>query len=246
MLNDLRSAFRTLLRNPGFTMVAVLTLALGVGANTALFSVADAVLFRPLPYPTPERIVKIESAPLAFTKTGFTAPRAMEDSAVFEGSGIYISGGINVGGEPHAERVRAAAVSAGFFPAMGTPAILGRPFTREESRANAQVAVISEALWRRRLGASQALDQPLLLNGRAFTVIGVMPAGFAFPMGAEVWVAPGADMQIAGGAIAPDTIARLAPGTTLEQARQEAFRLKYEPGEPRPQGPPYRRDPAAR
>ena len=231
MLNDLRSAFRTLLRNPGFTMVAVLTLALGVGANTALFSVADAVLFRPLPYPTPERIVKIESAPLAFTKTGFTAPRAMEDSTVFEGSGIYISGGINVGGEPHAERVRAAAVSAGFFPAMGTPAILGRPFTREESRANAPVAVISEALWRRRLGASQALDQPLLLNGRAFTVIGVMPAGFAFPMDAEVWVAPGADMQIAGGAIAPDTIARLAPGTTLEQARQEAFRLKYEPGE---------------
>ncbi len=239
MLNDLRSAFRTLLRNPGFTMVAVLTLALGVGANTALFSVADAVLFRPLPYPTPERIVKIESAPLAFTKTGFTAPRAMEDSTVFEGSGIYISGGINVGGEPHAERVRAAAVSAGFFPAMGTQAILGRPFTREESRANAPVAVISEALWRRRLGASQALDQPLLLNGRAYTVIGVMPAGFAFPMDAEVWVAPGADMQIAGGAIAPDTIARLAPGTTLEQARQEAFRLKYEPGEtPNPRDRP--------
>src|SRR5687767_10469799 len=143
----------------------------------------------------------------------------MEESRVFAGSGIYISGGINVGGEPHAERVRAAAVSAGFFQAMGTAAILGRPFTREESLANAHVAVISEALWRRRLNASPTLDQPLLLNGRAYTVIGVMPASYAFPLDAEVWVAPGADMQIAGGAIAPDTVARLAAGTTLEQAR---------------------------
>lgn len=117
MLNDLRSAFRTLRRNPRFTIVAILTLALGIGANTALFTIADAVLFKPLPYPALERIVKIEAAPLSLTRTGFTAPRAMEDSPVFAGSGIYISGGINVGGEPRAERVRAAAVSAGFFPA---------------------------------------------------------------------------------------------------------------------------------
>ncbi|HVJ26344.1 MAG TPA: ADOP family duplicated permease, partial [Vicinamibacterales bacterium] len=197
------------------------------------------VLFKPLPYPSPERIVKIESAPLAFTKTGFTAPRTMEESPVFAGSGIYVAGGINVGGEPHAERVRAAAVSAGFFAAMGTQTILGRPFTRDESRADATVAVISEGLWRRRMGASRSLDAPLVLNGRPYTVIGVMPAGFAFPLDAEVWVAPGADQQIAGGAIAPDTVARMATGVTLEQARQETYRLKYEPGEtPHPMARP--------
>jgi putative ABC transport system permease protein len=86
MLDDLRSAFRTLLRTPAFTTVAVLTLALGIGANTALFSVADAVLFKPLPYPAIERVVKIESAPLSLTKTGFTAARAMEESPVFAGA----------------------------------------------------------------------------------------------------------------------------------------------------------------
>lgn len=231
MINDLRSAVRTLGRNPGFAVVAILTLALGLGANTALFSVADAVLFKPLAYPSPERIVKIESAPMKFTKTGFTADPALERSPVFAGAGIYVTGGLNVGGEPHAERVRAASVSAGFFPAMGAQPIVGRPFTSDESADDARVAVIGESLWRRRLAGSQSLGQPLVLNGQAFTVVGVMPAGYAFPKDAEVWIPPGADLQLAGGAIAPDNVARLAPGVSLDQARQEIFRLKYSPGE---------------
>jgi putative ABC transport system permease protein len=231
MISDIRYAFRTLGRNPGFTVVAVLTLALGIGANTALFTVADAVLFKPLPYPKPERIVKISSAPMKMTRTGFTASPELEQSRLFDGAGIYITGGLNVGGEPHAERVRAAGVSAGFFAAMGTQPTVGRPFTGEESLANARVAVIGEGLWKRRFAASPTLDHRLLLNGQVYTVIGVMPHRFGFPGDAEVWIPPGADLQIAGGAIAPETVARMAPGTTLDQARQEVFRLKYEPGE---------------
>ncbi|MEX1128124.1 MAG: ABC transporter permease [Vicinamibacterales bacterium] len=231
MINDIRYAIRTLGRNPGFTVVAVLTLALGIGANTALFSVADAVLFKPLPYPEPERIVKISGGPLKMTKTGFTASPHLERSTVFGGAGIFITGGLNVGGEPRAERVRAAAVSAGFFQAMGTRPVIGRTFTTEESLANDRVAVVGHALWRRRLAERSTLDDPLILNGRPYTVVGVMPDRYGFPDDAEVWVPPGVDMQIAGGAIAPDNVARMAPGTTLEQARQEVFRLKYEPGE---------------
>lgn len=231
MIADIRQALRTFGRNPGFVFVAVLTLGLGISANTALFSVADAVLFKPLVYPSPDRIVRIEAAPMRMTKTGFTASRALEQSAVFEGAGIFIKGGLNVGGEPYAERVVAAGVSAGFFPAMGTSPLVGRPFTQEESLANARVAIVGESLWRRRLAADPALGRTLVLNGSPYTVIGVMPSGYDFPAGAEVWIPPGADLQLAGGASAPETIARMAPGVTLRQAELEAHRIKYPVGE---------------
>src|SRR6188768_4060892 len=171
MLNDVRFAFRALRRSPAFTLVAVITLALGIGANTALFSVADAVLFKSLPYPEPERIIKIESGPVGFTKTGMVASRLMEQSPVFTGVGIYATGGLNVGDGGYAERVRAAAVTAGFFQALGTAPIIGRPFTPAEALANERVAVVSHSLWRRRLAERQALDQPLILNGKPYTVV---------------------------------------------------------------------------
>jgi putative ABC transport system permease protein len=238
MLNDLRYAFRTLRRNPAFTGVAVLTLALGIGANTALFSVADAVLFKPLAYPEPERIVKIDGGPLKMTKTGFTADPEMERSPLFEATGVFVTGGLNVGGEPTAERVLAAGVSAGFFPAMGTKPVLGRPFTVDEERANARVAIVSEALWRRRLGASPALDAALVLNGHPYTVIGIMPAGYSYPNDAEVWIPLGVDQQLAGGAIAPDSVARLSASVTLSQALEGVERLQYGPGPRDPRARP--------
>ena len=219
MLNDIRFAVRALRRNSGFTIVAALTLALGIGANTALFSVADAVLFKPLPYPAPDRIIQIDNGPLRWTKNGFGAAREMEQSPLFAGAGIFVAGGLNVGGEPYAERVRAAAVSEGFFAAMGTAPIVGRPFTREEAIADARVAVIGEDLWRRRLGANPALGS-LLLNGQPYTVAGVMPSGYSFPREVEVWITSGADRQIAGAAMAPLGIARLADGITINQAVQ--------------------------
>lgn len=238
MLNDLRFAFRTLRRNPAFTAVAAITLALGIGANTALFSVADAVLLKPLVYPAPERIVKIDNGPLGFTKTGFTTDRDMMNSPLLAGTGIFVRGGLNVGGEPAAERVRAAGVSAGFFTAMGTQPLAGRPFTVEEERADARVAVVSEGLWRRRLGGRPELDVPLMLNGRPFTVLAVMPAGYAFPADAEVWIPIGTDPQIAGAALAPDSVARLAPGVTIQQALEGVERIQFGEGEREPRQRP--------
>lgn len=235
MFNDLRFAFRALRRSPGFTAVAVITLALGIGANTALFSVADAVLFKPLPYPNPEQIVKIDGGPLRFTKTGFGASRQMEQSPVFNGAGIYASGGLNVGSEGSPERVRAATVTPGFFQAMGTAPMIGRPFTDAEATALDRVAVISHALWRRRLAERRELDQPLLLNDKPYTVVGVMPPGYVFPEYADVWIPTGVDRQITGGAFAPLGIARLAASTTLPAAAKEVERIKYakQPKDPR-------------
>jgi putative ABC transport system permease protein len=235
MLNDLRFASRALRRSPGFTAVAVITLALGIGANTALFSVADAVLFKPLPYPNPERIVKIDGGPLRFTKAGFGASRQMEQSAVFSGAGIYASGGLNVGNDGSAERVKAATVTPGFFQALGTAPMIGRPFTDAQTTALDRVAVIGHGLWRRRLGERRELDQPLILNGQAYTVVGVMPPGYAFPEYAEVWIPTGVDRQITGAAFAPLGIARMAAGTTIPAAKEEVERIKYakQPKDPR-------------
>ena len=232
MLSDLRFAFRALRRSPAFTLVAVMTLALGIGANTALFSLADAVLFKPLPYPEPERIIKIESGPVGFSKTGMVASRQMEQSPVFNRVGIYATGGLNVGDGGYAERVRAAAVTAGFFQAMGTPPFIGRPFTAAEANANERVAVISHALWHRRFAERQALDMPLVLNGNPYTVVGVMPPRYAFPDSADVWIPTGTDRQITGAAFAPSGVARLAPGVTVAAALKEAERIKYR-GQPK-------------
>ena len=232
MLSDLRVAVRALRRSPAFTLVAVVTLALGIGANTALFSVADAVLFKPLPYPEPERIIQIESGPVGFSKTGMIASRQMEQSPVFNGVGIYATGGLNVGDGGYAERVRAAAVTAGFFQAMGTPPLIGRPFTQAEATANERVAVVSHSLWQRRLAARQSLDQPLVLNGKPYTVVGVMPPRYAFPEYAEVWIPTGTDSQITGSAFAPSGVARMAPGVTIPAALKEAERIKYR-GQPK-------------
>ena len=236
MLNDLRFAFRSLRRAPGFSAVAIMTLALGIGANTALFSVADAVLLERLVYPEPDRIVKIVGGPMRLTKQGFTVSPALTSSPMFTAAGIVAAGGLNLGGEPGAERVVAAAVSDGFFGALGTQPLIGRTFTSEESTANARVVVVGERLWKRRLAAHSSVGGAIELNGRTYTVIGVMPQRYAYPDGAEVWITAGADMQIAGGAFAPDVVARLAPGITSAHALQEVQRI-LGPRDPRRQPP---------
>jgi hypothetical protein len=193
MLTDLRFAIRALRRSPAFTLLAVVMLAMGIGANTALFSVMDAVLLKPLPYPEPARIVRIEGAPFAFAKLGMTSPRVLEESPAFSGIGIYADGGLNVGSEANPERVRAAAVSAGFFPAMGAQPVVGRQFTKEEVSAGARVAVIGYSLWRRQLAGDRTLGTPIRLNGRDYTVVGVVPPRYRFPLDAEAWIPSGVD-----------------------------------------------------
>lgn len=125
MRNDLKQALRALRAAPGFSLAVIVTLALGIGANTALFSVADAVLLRPLPYPQPERIVSLENPPFRFTRTGMRLASQVELSPAFDGVGIYAPGALNIGGEPRPERVAAAAVTAGFFSALRTQPVAG-------------------------------------------------------------------------------------------------------------------------
>jgi putative ABC transport system permease protein len=225
MLNDSRQALRALRHTPGFSIVAIVTLALGIGANTALFSVADAVLLRPLPYPNPDRLVGIDGAPLSFDpQSGMTIHPDVEQSEVFTAMGSYAPGAVNVGGEPAPERVRAAAVSAGFLEALGAQPVAGRVFTAEDLKADLRQAVISHALWTRR-GRAILPGGELLINGRAFTVLGIMPPRVDFPGGADVWIPVAADTQITGSASAPTTVARLTPGVSPDRARVEVERI---------------------
>ena len=239
MLNDFRLAARTLGRNPGFTLVAVLTLALGIGANTALFSVADAVLLKPLPYAEPDRIIGVANAGFGLSKAeGISVSSGVSKSAAIEAAGIYFTGGMNAGGDPGSERIRVAGVSTGFFPALGAQPIVGRVFTAQDVATNKQVAVISHDMWRTRLGGDPNLsDKTVLLNGRPFVVLGVLPPRFTFPDYSQAWVPTDSDPQIAGMAFAPDTVARLKPGVTLLQARDDIDRTFEARRQGRPRDP---------
>ena len=221
MLADLRQAIRTLRHTPWFSAVAILTLAFGIGANTALFSIVDAILLRSLPYPDPDRLVAIEDASLPDLQAII---RDVEESAVFVGLGTHVAGAVNVGGDPAPERVRAAAVSAGFFEALVPRPITGSVFTADDLEVDLRQAVISHALWVRR-GRALRPGGELLVNGRTFVVRGILPQRVDFPGRADVWIPVGSDTQIAGGASAPAAIARLAPGVTSDHARVEFERL---------------------
>jgi putative ABC transport system permease protein len=231
MIQDLRFGVRMLLKQPGFTLVALLTLALGIGANTAVFSVANTVLLRPLPYQKPDELVMVwETAP----KLGFphndVAPANFLDwraqnnvfaqIAAFGGTSVSLTGL----GEP--ERIEGVRVSASLFPLLGVAPALGRVFTDEEDRTEAQsVIVLSHGLWQRRFGGADSIvGQILTLNSRPYTVIGVMPASFRFPGREQEFWCPMAfePGEAAGrGDHYLSVVARLKPGVTRQQAQPE-------------------------
>src|SRR5437773_5172940 len=177
VMNDLNYAFRQLLKNPGFTAVAMLTLALGIGANTSIFSVVNAVLLRPLPYREPDRLVAVcESNPRLGWDQYVTSMGAFSDwreqsSAFQELAGAMVLGPLPVADQAGTEMVHVASVSANFFPLLGIQPILGRQFlTEEETPNNGSAVLLSEALWHARFGASPAiLNQPIRLGDRSFT-----------------------------------------------------------------------------
>src|SRR5437016_824271 len=232
MLNDLRYAFRQLLRIPGFTAVAVLTLALGIGANTAMFSFVNAVLLRPLPYLDPGRLVMVfeNQVTNAFSKVLIGAPVLEEwrrPSTVFEGLGAVRSFGnftLSAGGQP--EMLRGSAFSANVFSLLGIKPLLGRAFLpEEETYGNHRVVLLSYELWQRRFGGdTNLIGQSLTLGAVPHTVVRVMPSGTISPDGArDVWT-PLAftpveirDRQSHNFSV----YARLKPGVTLAQARAE-------------------------
>jgi putative ABC transport system permease protein len=228
-LQDLRLAARVLARDPVFSIAALATLALALGANTAIFSLSHAVLLRALPYSDPARIMVVANAPLAFGPGGgFAISRRMRESMALESSALYYaSGGVNFAGRPAARRLNVAQVSASFLRTLGSSPLLGRDFADADAAAGAnRVVLMAEAIWRSQFAADPAvIGRTVRLNGLAYQVVGVMPERFEFPAGAQLWVPLPVTWEFIGGsAAAPDVIARLKPGVDRQTAERQLER----------------------
>ncbi|HET6850837.1 MAG TPA: ABC transporter permease [Pyrinomonadaceae bacterium] len=240
LLKDVRVGVRSLLKRPGFTSIAILTLALGIGASTAIFSVVDGVLLRPLPYPNAEQIVQLREVSarggrMAFAEPNFVDVRAR--SHVFEGVAQYSGSLTTVNGGSEPVRALTYSVSADFFNVVGVTPILGRTFSADESRAGgAPVAVVSYGFWQRLLGGKSELSGTTLrLADKSVEVVGVMPQGLGFPQSAEIWVPREMfPAEISRSAHNWSVIARMRPNVSEEQARAEVSaigkQLKQENG----------------
>ncbi len=243
-MNNLKFAFRQLLKNPGFTAVAVLTLALGIGANTAIFSVVNAVLLKALPYREPERIVMLwtdnPSLNLGFHELPPTPPDLLDwrnQAQSFEQIAAFRTRPADLSEQGDPERVGGVQVTANFFSLLGAQPTLGRVFsTDEEQPGKDKVAIISHSLWQRRFGAdANIIGQFITINHERHAIIGVMPPGFSFPRGAEmpagyalmaqtdVWRPYSDSAEYWRNDDSRDFIAmgRLKPGLTLRQAQAE-------------------------
>jgi putative ABC transport system permease protein len=247
MFQDLRFGFRMLLKNPGFTLVAVITLALGIGANTAIFSVVNALMLRPLPYPNPERLVWVDYASSRNTGGEVLSAhfvhwqeqsRTLESIAQFEPTTRTLTGA----GEP--ERVEVGQISANFFTALGMrPLPPGRNFTAAEDKTGGErVVILSHSLWRRRYNGDQDIvGKTIMLNDSKFTVVGVTPANFRYFRPFDAWIPLAIDLErdrVNGNISSQSTMARLKPGLTLEQARAELDALLQQYETTRPEGKP--------
>ena len=240
LFQDLRYGARMMTKQPGFTAVAVLTLALGIGANAAIFSVVNAVLINPLPYREPDRLVQFwETNPLKNWTQANVAPANLfdwqEQSQSFTEIAAYMGSDkkgpgmmglqLNAGGEP--ERLEGLSVTGNIFSVLGVSAMIGRTLTEEDTWAGQhRVVVLSHGLWQRRFGADpKVVGQVVTLNGVGREVVGVMPPGFYFPSKeAEMWVPMGWERVAIGQLRRPHflrAVGRLKPGVTVEQAQAE-------------------------
>ncbi|HET7151353.1 MAG TPA: ABC transporter permease [Candidatus Acidoferrum sp.] len=238
LLQDIRFSVRSLLRTPGFTAVAVLTLALGIGANTAIFSVVESVLLRPLPYPQPEQLVQIwntypPQVPRAALSPGDYADWHEQNTSFSEMGGYaHISQGFNLTGDGEPQRVLATYASAGLFPLLGVRLAAGNYFTPEEDRAgSAPVVILSHRLWQSRFGADPGVvGKTITLDNQRYMVRGVLPADFHLLRWPDLWMPIGQYGDDLSEHVhhAFIGVARLKPGVTLAQARDEIFRLNQQ------------------
>jgi len=229
MFNDLRFALRGLLRYPGFTTVAALTLALGIGANTAVFTLIDGVLIRPLPYRDADRLVALEhlgregrdELPMS---QGLYITYG-DNAASLESIGLYGGTAVNVVNEGDAQRMRADVVTPSFFRVLGVDAAIGRTFVDAEGAPDGELAVIlSDGLWRSAFGADpNVIGQSLDVNGRLRPIVGVMPPDFGFPSpDARMWIPMVVDPARAPlAAFGAGGVARMAPGASVESVHAE-------------------------
>jgi predicted permease len=226
---DLAYAARRLAKSPGFTLVAALTLALGIGGTSAIFSVVSAVLLRPLPFPEPDRLVEVDQewkgkpvsyhSPMNFLDVEAQA-RTIERMAATD------TGGVTLTGKGAATRLEGGMVSASFFDVLRVPPVLGRGFLPGENEPGRdKVVVLGHALWRDRFGAEpEIVGQTIELDRETRTVVGIAPPGFSFPEGTELWIPIQYDEIFrtkSRGAWYITVVGRLAPGATLEGAREE-------------------------
>jgi putative ABC transport system permease protein len=228
---DLRFGMRMLLKNPGFTIIAVIALALGIGANSAIFSVVNGVLLRPLPYKNPERLVMVweENSKQGFPRDTPAAANYLDwrdQNHVFEGMAAMDEISFNLTGAGEPERIDGRRVSASLFPLLGVDPQLGRAFLPEEDQPGANhVVILSHGLWQRRFGSDPAIiGRTINLDSQSFTVVGVMPRGFQFPSRTDqLWVPIAFNAKEAGqrGSHYLEVIARMKPGITLQQAQVE-------------------------
>src|SRR5256885_3206651 len=232
-MNDLKFAFRQLRKSPGFTLVAVLTLALGIGANTAIFSMVNAVLLRPLPYPDANRIMVLNESSGPGQDYSVALPDYFDwqhDNTVFEHLAATHKESRNLSGIPgrDPERVSCASVTRNFFNIIGLPPQIGRTFSEEEDKVGAPpVVVISDRLWQRAFNRdAKILGQAITLHDQSYTVIGVMPRQMTSPQDADVWLSmmrrSNNDVWMSR-AIHPMIYVwgKLKPGVTVERARTE-------------------------
>jgi len=228
-MNDLRYALRMLVKNPGFTAVAVLTLALGIGVSTTIFSTVNAVVLRPLPFKDPARLVFLDenNKRHGFDRLGISYPDYLdwrEQNTVFEDIGVYGYTAPTITGRDQPERLIGAEVSASLFALLGVQPAIGRHFTSGEDQPGAEpVVLIGHGLWQRRFaGDTNLLGQVVTLEGRSHTVVGIMPPGFAFPETGQLWT----PLEVRNLESQRSThtyagLARLKPGVTIRQARAE-------------------------
>jgi putative ABC transport system permease protein len=248
LIQDLRYGLRQLRRNPGFTTVAVLTLALGIGANTAIFSVVNAVLLRPLPYPSPERIVVVGQRWMG-GGGDFSPPDYLDIAAenrVFAQMAAYKDSNFDLTLAHLPERVAGTVVSVGFFRVFGVEPFLGRSFLPSDGGMGVRGVVLSYAVWQAAFGGKEGiLGRKISLNEKPYVVLGVMPKGFDFPDGTQIWVAP--RFAVPAHPLSPNvnpatmpgahyfgSVARLRPGITVADARSDVNRVIRLIGEKRP------------
>jgi predicted permease len=236
LCNDLAYGIRMLLKSRGFTSVAVLTLALGIGANTALFSVVNEVLLTPLPYPEPDRLLKIYQKTAQFEQGSVSYPNFLDwqkDNHTFQLMAAQRTDDFNLTGAGEAERLRGDMVSAQFFPLLGVRPLLGRTFSPEEDRLGGPpVALISANLWKRKFGSSSdILERTISLNGTAWTVIGVLATTTHLEPNLDLYVPIGQwseshfrDRRMSFGM---QVFALLAPSATFAQARDDMDRISH-------------------
>jgi predicted permease len=234
LIRDLRYGLRMLTKNPGFTVVAVVTLALGIGANTALFSVVNGVLLNPLPYPESNRLVALYSHDANYTQASISYPNFLDwvrDNRSFSALAAFRGDDFNLTGSGEPERVPVEMVSASFFPLLGVRPVLGRTFRPEEDQVGAApVVLIGGGFWKRKFGAApDAVGKTLTLNGVAYNIVGVIPESFRYIGGnfhrSDVYTPIGQFnepmFRNRGAAMGMDAVGRLKPGVSFEQAKAD-------------------------